>query len=286
MPLITNETAAIKLTPAQEAEVAKLPSTSAIITYMRERSVEQGLVTKDDFDRTGDDYFSYHPIDTPQPTGMVKAVVIDGVKHIIEGKTEDELVSNELALMRQLFAQPATGTEQQRDSQGRFVSQPTQAELEAEAARVAALNVDPAAAALAPSLTAALQAAGIDVSALRDFTETKRAEAYTQSWTDAATAFGEAHPEFPRSEENKTILGRFISENNLLDAEDKLAALKAAYNFAVENKRFVETTEAKQARAAAEQARQINEAQTPEELQTLLRSKGHLAPIGSNLWGR
>jgi hypothetical protein len=291
MPLITNETAAIKLTPQQEAEVAQLPSTAEIIRYMHERQIEQGLIKPDNFDARGENYYAFQAVDQPQAKSVAKSVTVNGVKYIIEGATEDELVSNELALMKKLFGQPS-GTEPQRDSAGRFVRQPSQEELDGreaqrildeQAAREAA-TIDPAAAALAPSVVAALRAAGIDPDALRTFTETQRAEAYTQSWADAATAFGEKHPEFPRGEENKEILGRIISDNNLMDAADKLQAMEAAYAYAIKHKAFVEPSE-------EVEARQIAEAQTPAELQALLRAKGHLAPIdvrggGSGFWGR
>jgi hypothetical protein len=269
-----------------EKAIASASSVSEIQTLLHEAARAQKLIEPDPFDRDGQDWFSHHAVETPQPKGFAKTVTLDGKKHILQSDTEDGLVQEEIRLMRDLFAGRQAET-QQRDSAGRFIAQPpTQEEMDAEAARVAALNVDPAAAALAPSVTAALQAAGIDVAALRELTQTKQNEAYINAWAGAATAFGEAHPEYPASEANKNILARFISENNLLDAEDKEGALEAAYTFAVENQKLVETTEAKQARAAEEQDRAINEAKTPEDLQQLLRSKGHLAPLNSSYWGR
>lgn len=57
---------------------------------------------------------------------------------------------------------------------------------------------------------------------------------YVQSWADATQQFlhSDAGADWPGGERNKEILGRVLADNDLLDAEDKVAALAAAYQHA------------------------------------------------------
>jgi hypothetical protein len=277
--LMSDGASAIKVDSQLEKDIAAASSVSEIQELLHSAACAQGLIQKDPLDRDGTDWFSHHVVTAPQPKSFARTVVANGVKHVVEGATEAELQANELALMRQLFGKTDAAAEQQRDSQGRFVAQPTPEEVEAEAIRLS--SIDPTAAAMAPSVTAALEAAGIDVNALKEFTAAKQGERIQTSWAQAGEVFrnSSAGASWPGGEENKNILGQIIEDNHLLDAEDKVAALEAAYKFAVENDLLVEP-------AAERQARAINEAQTPEQLQEILRNQGHLAPLGSNLWGR
>jgi hypothetical protein len=280
--LMSDGASAIKVPAGSDLEkaIANASSVSEIQSLLHEAARAQKLIEPDPFDTDGKNWFGYRPVEHPAVANAphVKVLRINGVAHTIQADTEEALVAAELAKMRELFGgQPTPEQQTRRDSQGRFVAQPTQAELEAEVARVAA--IDPAAAPETEIVRKALEAQGIDINALKEFSVTKQNERFTQSWTDAAVAFGKSHPDWVGGEENKNILAQILTENKLTEAEDKAAALEAAYNFAVENKMLVEP-------ADQVEARQIAEAQTPDQLAEVLRRRGHLAPLGSNLWGR
>ena len=263
---------AIQVTPSLEVQISKAVSAQEIQALLHQAAQDQKLIEPDPFDRSGTDWFSMRPVEpVTAAKGLTKTLVVDGQTHIIAGGNEAELISAELQLMRTLFAGNASTT-QARRSDGKFVSQ---SDIEAEAERGA--NIDPAAAALAPSVTAALEAAGIDVNALREFTAAKRGERIQTSWQQATSAFKENHPDWIGGDANKELFARLLDENNLVDAPDKVAALEAVYNHAVENHLLVENPET----TARDN---IAKAQTYEELKEAV---GYRDPaLSSSIWGR
>jgi hypothetical protein len=277
--LMSDNASAIKVIPGSELEraIASADSVAAIQELLHQAAVDQHLIERDPLDRDGTDWFNHRIVDRPEPRSFAKTIVVNGQKVILQSETEDGLVAEELKVMRAVYGKTDAAAEQQRDSQGRFVAQPTPEEVEAEAIRLS--SIDPAAAAMAPSVTAALEAAGIDVNALKEFTAAKQGERIQTSWAQAGEAFrnSSAGASWPGGEANKNILGQIIEDNNLLDAEDKVAALEAAYQFAIENNLLVEPAEEKRARA-------ISEATSYDELKAAV---GYKDPsLGSGIFGR
>src|ERR1700722_233408 len=184
---------AIKLTAQQEAEVAQMNSVSEIQEAMRRFALEQRLVEPDPFDHS-----ILHEVERPNiPTNTphVRVLEVNGKKITLQADSEDALTKLELAKMREIFgAQPAAVQEEQpRDESGRF----------------AVRTDDPAAAALAPSVIAALQAAGIDPQALMDVSDARRnAQTIEKGWA-AATE------EFRNSAEGSTWVGGVANRNIL-----------------------------------------------------------------------
>src|SRR5258707_10035325 len=91
---------AIKLSAAQEAEVAKMNSVSEIQEAMRRFALEQNLLVPDAFDHS-----ILHEVERPNipaRTRQAKVLTINGQKHIIEADSPDGLVKAELAKMREL----------------------------------------------------------------------------------------------------------------------------------------------------------------------------------------
>lgn len=94
------------------------------------------------------------------------------------------------------------------------------------------------------ALTQALEAElGLPVSELAEVAQRISGEKFTQSWADAAEQFRANHPDWIDGEQNKDLLGNIIAENQWVDAEDKLAAMEAAYKYAVENDLLVSNPE-------------------------------------------
>jgi hypothetical protein len=278
--LMANGDSAIKVPAGSELEraIASASSIVEIQNLLHEAAAAQGLIQRDPLDRDGTDWFSHHVVQQPVPQGFAKTIVVNGQKVILQSETEDGLVAEELKVMRAVYGKTdAVTTEQQRDSQGRFVAQSTQEQIEAEAARVAAAANDPAAAAEAEIVRKALEAQGIDPAALREFSAAREGERIQTSWAQAVEAFRENHPEWKGGSVNQALFARLLDENNLADAADKVAALEAVYNHAVENNLLVENPELTALDA-------IGKAQTYEELKSAVCYKD--PTTGSGIWGR
>lgn len=74
-----------------------------------------------------------------------------------------------------------------------------------------------------------LEKQGVPLDELRETVEVTRYKAVEQSWADATTTFLASGSDWPGGEKNKQILGLKLQELGLLDAEDKTAAIAAAY---------------------------------------------------------
>jgi hypothetical protein len=268
---------AIKVAPGSELEraVSAAKSVSEKQQILFQAAQDQHLIERDGFDSEGRNHFAFHPVEPgtlAAAKGYATTVTIDGVKHVLEAGTEQELLAKETALYRAALQLAAT----------------TQAEIEAEAARVADLERprnergqfithDPAITALAPTVAAALEAQGIDVAALQEFTAAKQGERLQTSWAEATETFRTNHPDWIGGEANQALFARLLNEGNLIDAADKSAALEAVYNYAVENNLLVENPE-----LTARDA--IGKAQTYDELKAAIGYRG--ADGSSGLWGR
>jgi hypothetical protein len=261
---------------ALEKAISEATSVSEIQTLLHEAARTQGLIEKDPLDLDGKDYFSHHVVTTPQTHGFAKTLVIDGKKIILQSETEEGLVKEELNVMRNLFNKPAGAADQTRDEQGRFAARQGAAD-EAEAVRAAA--VDPAAAALAPSVTAALEATGVSVAELRAYTQAKKTENYTAAWQQAGEQFSKS-PEAAdwAGGDNFQVMLDLIQSNPDWINKPSKETLALVWNHMKENGLVVENS-------ADVEAREIADAQTPEQLQALLRSRGHLAPLNCGMWG-
>lgn len=284
------EQSAIKMTPELTEKVANAPNAEAIKNIMFLAAVEQHLIKPDSFDTRGDDRYSYTPVERPATNGFAKTLVVGDKKYVLESQTEEGLVAEELKVMRQIFAQPAASAPS-RDAAGRFVSAEEQSraahtaqaaeaqrELDAIAARVAAASVDPAAEAEAAIVRRSLAAQGIDVDALRQYTEEKQAQNYQSAWQAAGEQFQKEHPDWAGGDNFDTLM-RVIQENPELMNNPSAETIARAWTHMKENNLVVED-------AADVEARELSEAKTPEDLAAVLRSRNRIAPLGTNLWGR
>jgi hypothetical protein len=259
------QNSAIKVTKSIEEEIASASSVSQIQEILHRAAVGQKLIEPDGFDPEGKNWYGFHAVEpgtVAAAKGFATAVTIDGKKHILEAGTEEELRAKETELYRAALAAPAATTEteeQPRNERGQFITH------------------NPEAVALAPTVAAALEAQGISVDDLREFSANKQNEAFQQSWAEAAETFRANHPDWIGGEANQALFARLLGENpELMDAEDKSAALEAVYYYAVENKMLVANPE-----LTARDA--IQKAQTFDELKAAV---GYRDPSSSGLWGR
>jgi hypothetical protein len=255
---------AIKVTRSLEAQISRAASTSEIQQILWAEAQKQKLIEPDAFDTLGTNHYAFHEVAPGSVTaakGFAKTLVVDGQKIILEAATEEGLVQAELAKMRELFAAPAATMqeEQPRNERGQFITH------------------NPEAVALAPTVAAALEAQGISVDDLREFSANKQNEAFQQSWAEAAETFRANHPDWIGGEANQNLFARLLGENpELMDAEDKVASLNAVYAYALEKNLLFENPELT-TRAA------INQAQSYDELKNAV---GYKNPDGSSFWGR
>jgi hypothetical protein len=229
---------------------------------LHEAAINQRLVERDPLDRDGSDWFNHKIVETPTPTQVGKVIRLNGVVHSLVGKDENDIMRQETELYRAVLAQPAAATtqeqEQPRNAQGQFITH------------------DPEAVALAPTVAAALEAQGISVDDLREFSQAKRGEAMKQSWERASEEFQRTPDcaDWTGGENFKILSGVIAGRPEWMDkpsAETIAAAWRhmKEHNLVVENK---ETT----------LANRINAATSADELRNII---GYRDP-SSSMWGR
>lgn len=227
------------------------------------REISQGL-EKPDWDPS-----FLNPIETPQPIGFAATVTISGVKHVLEASSEPELRQKESELYCRLFSQPAAGSEQTRDSHGRFTpAEQDRADEAAEqdaALRMRILRGEDGVDNLVEDF---MQSRAIDPEALREVS----AQTYQKKWTSATQEFL-ASSDWPGGETNKQKLGELVFA---IGATDKPSAetLRAAYQHMKKNNLLVENGE-------MARTQRIANARTSEELRDAVGYRGDTA-----LWGR
>ena len=256
----------LKVSDALQDRINRATSNSELLDLLHQAQIDQGHLIADPADRDGKDYFSMHAVGPVVPKSVAKTLVIDGVKHIVEGANEAELAANELTLMRKLFAvQPVD--EQPRNTRGQFVR-----------AEDAVVDDTPLSSVEADLVERALRAKGVDMEALREFTNAKASEQRTQSWKSAGEQFRESTPAWMGGDENRDILANIISSNpELIDAEDKVGAMRAAFQHGIENNLFVENPE-------TTKLNNIGAAQTYDEIKAAVGYKD--VSLASGMWGR
>jgi hypothetical protein len=260
------EDSAIRMTP----EIQKALETAdveQIKSIMADAAVAQGLATRDYY---SPDVLLPTELANAAPKKFAKVLTINGEKHVLEGESEAALLAAEANLYRELFSQPApavTETPARDAATGRFVERTddntasdaaAKAELELQFKRgeiTAAQYIQRSGA-----VTEYLQNEGIDPAALREVSGKRLAD----SWASATEEFlAGPGASWPGGDANKNTLGRILTEQNLIDAEDKVAALAAAYRYAKDNNLLVETPE-------SVLVQKIGSARTAEELREAL----------------
>jgi hypothetical protein len=206
------------------------------------------------------------------PKRFAQTVTINGEKKIVEGDSELSVQRQVNDLYRETFAaqehNPAPQqqeTEQPRDAAGRFTADTrdpvaaAELDLRFKRGEISAADYIQQSGALDEYLSKK----GVPLEALRESIAEKQNSALAQEWAATTDKFRARHPEWIGGQENVNIIGQILSENNLVDAEDKLGAMEAAYNHARENSLLVGNPE-------VDLRDRINSARTPAELQNAL----------------
>jgi hypothetical protein len=223
------------------------------------------------------------PVETPIPQGFAKTIVIGNVKHLLESDSQQGLAEAEVNLYRKTFAQPAAGTEQQRDpATGQFRATADQdrsaaaADPALEAARQAELRAQMVRGEISVdeymlqsgALNRVLAAENIDVNALRDIT----AQKYEQNWAKVTQEFL-ASSDWPGGEINRQRLGETLISMGATE-KPSVDNLRRAYQILKDKNMLVPNAE-------VERAQKIAQARTQEELRDAIGYRGNTA-----LWGK
>jgi hypothetical protein len=223
-----------------------------------------------------------------EPQNYAITVTIRGRKHIVEGRTPEELRENQIALMeRELNGESQQSTEQPRNERGQFVSADAQAEPDA-AEQQAQADADAAQAANDAELRLKMMRGEISATqyleqsgALDDWYAKKvQQEAEVRNeingWNAAVSRWLEGS-DWPGGSENEATMKDILQQNpELLDYPDKTKALDEVYLYMREND-LLKTN------PAAEAAKKLALAATPEEIHDALN---FYRPGGSGVWNR
>lgn len=267
----TPENSSIKSTPELE-EALRTASFEEIKSIMSRAAVEQGLVTPDKYDPN----ILLPTEQAPQPHRFAKSVTVNSVKKTFEGNSELEVMQAETEFYRQQMQQPTTTkTEPARDERGRFTSPADQGRTDENVFAKAELELRFKRGEISTSdyleqsgaMEQYLAKQGIPLEELRASVQEKQGERTVQSWQDATNEFLNS-PEgrtWPGGQENLKKVGELIQQMSAADAEDKVAALTAAYRYMKENDLVAANPE-------LEAERRIREARTPEEVRAAVSS--------------
>jgi hypothetical protein len=227
----TPENSAIRVTPEIEKHMQTLVSADEIKAYLAQVAVDQHLVERDRF--SPDLLIPTEPGTAPR--AFAKTVIVNGVKHIIEGSTEAELLANETQFYRTQL-QPAS-TETQRDSAtGRFVAKEdadkaTQEELVRKSDLELKFKRGEISAAdyldQSGAIETFLATNGIDLEALKTTSEEKAGQRLATTWESATAEFLKTS-DWPGGDGALAEIGRTIQSLGL-EGSPSVESLQAAY---------------------------------------------------------
>jgi hypothetical protein len=255
---------AIRVNKTLEERIAEATSQAEIQTIMREAAVAQHIVTPDRYDPNV--LLEVAPNTARAPQIFTKLFTINGQTKTISADTELGLAQAETKLFRSLMQPDATETRtDNRDERGRFTATQGTADEDAEQA---AANVE-----------LRLMMIRNEISPEEYLVQSGLVERHLQrveneniktGWESATASFFQS-PEganWPGGSEPLTRIGSILEENGLVDAPDKLDALKQAW--AVMQQEDYENAV----------SREIQEAKDPFELRAILQ------PGSSSLFNR
>jgi hypothetical protein len=269
---------AIKVDRSLE-EKLKTASHEEIKEIMRQASLDQNLVRED----WNPEFLI--PVEQTAPRGYAKTIIVNGVKTILEGATEQELLAKENAFMRQTFehAAPTQQTQQPRNERGQFIAAEPIVSDEQKAAlslqfQLGQIDVSTY---LEQSGAVAeyMEKAGVPIEELRAQIQEKQEAHYEQSWAQATSEFlAGAGNWWPGGDINMEKIGTTLIE---MGAEDSpcVENLRRAAEYLRDNGQLVETAETKAHNQAVEAERIINSTTDPYRLREMLQP-------GHGLWGR
>lgn len=243
-PRSTNAGEELPLT-AEQREHANTLDFESLKAYLTELQIAHlGLVQ----DPLHADVYHMPEPKTAQPKRFAIGITdpATGKKEFLEADSQEALNALQLQWYRDHQSTPAQ--EQPRGADGKFKAAEKTADPDAAAQERAILLADLETKFRTGSITpseyiiasgaladAVEKAVGAPLEVLADLVQKQQGQKITEGWTGAVTAFIQNHPSWEGGDFNRDVLKNIISENGWDDAEDKLSALEAAYEYASAN---------------------------------------------------
>ena len=274
---------AIRVDKTLEQKINEASSQEEVSALLREAAVNQQLCIRDAYDPT---VLLPTELANAAPKRFAAVRVVNGQKFMLESDSEAGLLAEETALYRRIFEQPAVATEpasQLRDEQGRYTSATPSVTADEKAALSLQFQLGQIDAATfiekSGAINEYLEKQGIPLEELHSAVQERQENRFEQSWASATEEFlkSPAGSTWPGGQENLERAGQLLADNDLANAEDKVAALADVYKFMQENNLIVENSE-------TTAAQRLNEARTPEEIQRALDA--YRPNSGSSFFGR
>lgn len=274
----TPENSALRLSPAQEKQVAAM-SPEQMKVFFASLAVERGLANQDAYDPS---ILHVTQLAGSAPKRFAKVLRINGQQHILEEDSPEALVAAETELYRSLFANQdatpnASSTDEPRDpNTGRFISE--QQAQQDEAAQIAAraeLELQFKRGDITTqefleqsgAIDSYLASQGVSLDDLRQATEKN----YTTNWENATSEFLAQHPEWPGGEHNRELMGQAIIDRGLQD-QPSSETLERVYDALRKQNLLTANPETV---AAQKQYNDISRANSVEEIRKLAGGGGY-----------
>ena len=249
-----------------EEAISKATSVAEVQAIMRQAAIDQRLVVPDPYNQT-----ILIPAEPgTQPRGYAKVITVNGVKHVLEGETQQELDAAEVELYRSIQTSQQTAEQETPEEAAERAKQAIdQNELRLKLMR-GEITIDEVVSQHLTNIGVSPEVLGAISGAVLE-----------GGWADATSEFLERHPEWLGGDENKNTIYRILTDNHLEDAPDKLDAMERAYQHAVANGLLKATPESEATDA-------MDSAQSPAEIQRALDAYKivHGVPTGSSIFGR
>lgn len=283
---------AIKVSSELEKQISETGSMGELLDALHQAALDQRLVVPDAFDNSV--LLEVERPAIPANAPHARVVVVNGVKHVLEARTEQELNEREIALYREQQSgehaahfrpQPPHSAAPARDpNTGKFVSsQDSDTQQRADEQRVVEMQeletqfrlgqVSPAEyLQKSGAFEDALRRRGIDPEILAE----QSAAADARRWQPIVDEFL-AQSDWSGGAENLQTMGELLLENHL---EPSVENLRQAYEFMKANNLVKANAEYE---AEKRQREAIESATSLEDIRAALNSAGYRDPHG--LWG-
>jgi hypothetical protein len=260
MAIDNTNSSAIKMNANLEERINAAQTSAEVTAILHQAAIDQGLVRPDVYDPNI--LIPTEPGTAPQK--FAKRVAVDGKNLIFEGDSELLVEQRITEYFRDLLEKPANAaaeaaaaaartqqTDQARGADGKFVSQEeadrvhqlevlNRADLDLKFKRGEISTADYMATSgvLENYVEKTL---GVSMDDIQAAAQEKQQARFSASWEQATAEFlnSSAGGSWPGGDENKNALGVILQEHGLVDAEDKVAALKTAYKFMQEHNLLV-----------------------------------------------
>ena len=267
-------------TPEERETMSKFTTNAQLVEWLKANR-DESLLATGQFQR---DIFSPEiliPTDAPSAERghlYARSVVVDGKRFVLEGASDAELNQKEIEIYRAAFQSPTAAPQSEpmqtatlTDDEQAEIARRTDLQLQMQTGQITMQEYIEQSGAIEEYLAKR----GVSIENL----QAQSANAYRQSWEDATRTFlDNAGSQWPGGKKNlETVTAIMEANPELADAQDKVAALAAAFNYMKQNN-LLDTSEID---ARKQNAETINSATDFETLQRAARRASGIPEEGA-----